>query len=76
MLRHPHVSDPLDHTVIYPRVSRAPPRLVFDTLGDPLGKFFPPLSCFLVLDPLGILSSVFLYLLRHYLFLKSFAFHI
>ena len=53
MLRHPHVSDPLNHTVIYPRVSRAPPHLIFDTLGDPLGKFFPPLSCCLVLDALS-----------------------
>ena len=53
MLRHPHVSDPLNHTLIYPRVSRAPPHLVFDTLGDPLGMFFPPLSCFLILDALG-----------------------
>ena len=54
VLRHPHVSDPLNHTVIYPRVLRAPPHLIFDALGDPLGKFFPPLSCFLVLDALGI----------------------
>ena len=77
VLRHPHVSDPLDHTVIYPRVSRAPPRLVFDALGDPLGKFFPPLSCFLVLDALGISQlSLPVFAETPYLFLKSFAFHI
>ena len=53
MLRHPHVSDPLDHTLLYSRVSRAPPRLVFDALSDPLGMSIPPLSCFLVLDALS-----------------------
>ena len=44
VLRHLYVSDHLNCTIINPRVSRAPPHLISDTLGDPLGKLIPPFS--------------------------------
>ena len=46
------MSQILSITLSYTQGSRELP-LVFDALGDPLGMFFPPLSCFLVLDALG-----------------------